>query len=58
MYDSFSESKDGSSHGAGRLSKSQESKSSLSQLLLDAANTLQGSSSWETSKAKVYLVVV
>ena len=42
VFDSFSETKEGSTRGTGRVSRSQETKSTLSQLLLDAAHTLQG----------------
>lgn len=41
MYDSFSESKEGSSHG-GLRAGAVEAKGGLSQLLSNAAHTLQG----------------
>ena len=41
VYDSFSESKEGSSHGRPR-SSAVEAKGGLSQLLSEAAHTLQG----------------
>lgn len=44
VYDSFSESKEDSYHGGPRNGSAEPTKSGLSQLLANAAHTLQGES--------------